>query len=141
MVERLEALLASYSTCSCVGFIDEALVAEVNKFPNPSLLSSLGLLDLSSWLLRMLLHDNLLEISTSAKKDHSGKEVVAMTEELEPLKTLELACIPKKEVLDSLPSKFINFNSFVGMLVEKFEKEINSMLKKLELKKCVGLRS
>lgn len=117
MVERLEALLASDSTCSCVGFIEEALVAEVNKFPNPSLLSSLGLLDLSSWLLRMLLHDNLLEISTSAKKDHSGKKVVAMTEDWSPLRPWSLLAFRRRRFwIASLASLSISTASWGCLL-------------------------
>ena len=37
--------------------------------------------------------------------------------------------------VDSLPTNFVNFSSFLGLPMEWFEKEISSLLKKLELKK------
>ena len=132
VVERLEASLASISMCSCVVFIDEVLVAEANRFPRSFSLSSLGLLDFGCWSLKMLFQDgSLVETLGSAEKDPSGKVVMARVEELEALKALEFACVLEREVMDSLSSKFVNFSSFVGMLVEGFEKEISSLLKKL----------
>lgn len=72
----------------------------------------------------------MLEFLENAEKDPSGKEV-ALAKEEEPPKALELSCIPE-EVLDSLPSNFFKFSRLLGLHVEGFEKEISSLLKKLE---------
>lgn len=42
--------------------------------------------------------------------------------------------------LVNLPNKFVHFSNFVGMLVAGFEKEINSLLKNLEVKKWRGVK-
>ena len=128
----LEALPKLVSASSCVAFTNNALVAKANKFPRIAPLSSLGLLDPGYRLLRMLFQNgNLLEFLENAEKDPSGKEVVALAKEVEPPKALELSCVPE-EVLDSLPSNFFKFSRLLGLHVEGFEKEISSLLKKLE---------
>ena len=73
----------------------------------------------------------MLEFLENAEKDPSGKEVVALAKEEEPPKALELSCVPE-EVLDSLPSNFFKFSRLLGLHVEGFEKEISSLLQKLE---------
>ena len=83
---------------------------------------------------------SLVETSGSAEKDTLGKVVRTRAGKLETPKALELVCVPKGEVMDSLPTKFANFSSFVGILVEGFEKEINSLLKKLEARKGRGVK-
>ncbi|RVW70241.1 hypothetical protein CK203_056213 [Vitis vinifera] len=95
-----ELLPASVSVCSRVAFTDESLVAEANRFSGSSSLSPLGSLDSECRLLKMLLQDgNLLEFSGSAANGTSGKELVVMTEELEP------GCNSVGEDLVSLPGK------------------------------------
>ena len=134
---RLEVLLKSVLARSRMAFTDEALMAFIDEaLMVEASLSSLGLLDPGSQPLRMLFqNDNLLEFLGNVEKDPSAKEVVALAEEVEPPKALELTYVPEGEVLDSLPSNFVNFNSFLGLPVKGFEKEINSLLKKLELRK------
>ena len=128
----LEALPKLVSASSCMAFTNKALVAKANKFPRIAPLSSLGLLDPGNRLLRMLFQNgNLLEFLENAEKDPSGKEVVALAKEEEPPKALELSCVPE-EVLDSLPSNFFKFSRLLGLHVEGFEKEISSLLQKLE---------
>ena len=102
--------------CSCVAITDEALVAEVNRYPNPSSLSSSRLLDLGSQLLRMLLQDgSLVEFAGSVAKDLSGRELVVRGEEPEIFEDLEPDCVLEEEDLLSLPSKFVNveYNVFI----------------------------
>ena len=50
------------------------------------------------------------------------------------------ACVPKEEDLLSLPNKFVNFSSYLGMPIVGFEKEIRSLLKKLEARKWCGAK-
>lgn len=84
----------------------------------------------------MLLHDgSLVETLASIEIKIFGKGVGARVEKLETRKAMELVCILEGEVIDSLPSKFVKFRSFVGMPFEGFEKEISSLLKKLEARK------
>ena len=42
--------------------------------------------------------------------------------------------------MDSLSTNFVNFSSFLGLPMEWFEKEISSLLKKLELRKGCGVK-
>lgn len=70
-----------------------------------------------------------------SRKDPSNKDWVVRTEQLEASHTMELACIFEGADLDSLPNKLVNFSNHVGMLVTGFEKEINSFLKILKLRK------
>lgn len=130
-----ELLPASVSVCSRVAFTDESLVAEANRFSGSSSLSPLGSLDSECRLLKMLLQDvNLLEFSGSAANGTSGKELVVMTEELEP------GCNSVGEDLVSLPSKLLNFSNYLEMPVAGCEKEISSLLRKLESKKGHGVK-
>ena len=154
----------SVSTSSCVASIDEALVMEANKFPRSFSLSSLGPMDPASQPISMLLrNDSLLEYSKNAEKDPWGKEEEAMVEKVEPPKALAIACVPGRvgvrrrrlwsrrwsplrpwqllgswRGLDSLPTNFVNFNNFLRLPVEGFEKEISSLLKKLKSRKGCG---
>ncbi|RVX05681.1 hypothetical protein CK203_027235 [Vitis vinifera] len=58
-------------------------------------------------------------------------------EDLEVNKALEACCLSQGEELSSasLPSKFAKFSSFLGLQVVGFEKEINSLLRKMESRK------
>lgn len=102
---------------------------------------SLGSLGSGFWLLRMMLQDdNLLDFLGSVAL--SDKEMVVEAKELEPSKAMESTCVSVGEELssDSLPCKFANFNSFVGMLVASFEKEISSLLRKMKAGKGCGVK-
>lgn len=76
----------------------------------------------------------------SVAKDSLGKELVVRVEELEPTKAMELTCVLEEEDLVSLPTKFVNFSSYMRMPVVGFEKEICSLLKKLEVRKRCGVK-
>ena len=92
---RLEALLKSVLARSRMAFTDEALMAFIDEaLMVEASLSSLGLLDPGSQPLRMLFqNDNLLEFLGNVEKDPSAKEVVALAEEVEPPKALELTYV------------------------------------------------
>lgn len=61
-------------------------------------------------------------------------------EEMEASKAMEFGCVFVGEDLDSIPNKFVNFSNCVGMLVVGFEKEISSILRKLESIKGHGVK-
>ena len=58
-------------------------------------------------------------------------------EDLEVNKALEACWLSQGEELSfaSLPSKFAKFSSFLGLRMVGFEKEINSLLRKMESRK------
>lgn len=99
---------------------------------------SLGPVDSRCQPLRMMLqYSNLLDCSRSDANDPLGKEMVIRVEKLESSKALGFGCgsMGEEHNLDNLPSMFVNFNNFVGMPVVGFEKEINSLLRKMEARK------
>lgn len=59
-------------------------------------------------------------------------------EEMEASKAMEFGCVFVGEDLDSIPNKY--FSNCVGMLVVGFEKEISSILRKLESIKGHGVK-
>ena len=105
---------------------------EANRFPNSP---SLGILD-SGRQLQMLQQDGcLLEAVGSNSKNSLDKELAVRDEELGSSRALEHVSNLEGEDLVCLPSKFVQFSNFVGMLVARFKKEISSFLKNLEERK------
>ena len=78
------------------------------------------------WILRALLQRGPL-----------GKELVVKAEAMEASKAMEACCIlvGKKLSFVSLPNKFANLNRFLGLPVASFEKEISTLLRKMESRK------
>ena len=68
----------------------------------------------------------------------SGKVLVGRDEGLDVNKALEACCLLKREDL-SFSGKFVEVSSFLGLLVVGFEKEINSLLRKMESRKGHGV--
>lgn len=85
----------------------------------------------------MLQNGSLLDCSRSDAKDPFGKEMVIKAEELESCKALGFRCglMGKEHNFDDLPNMFANFSNFMGMHVVGFEKEINTLLRKMEARK------
>ncbi|RVW17850.1 Protein FAM91A1 [Vitis vinifera] len=81
-----------------------------------------------------------------ANRQRSRTEVLSFdgsilrAEEMEASKAMEFGCVFVGEDLDSIPNKFVNFSNCVGMLVVGFEKEISSILGKLESIKGHGVK-
>lgn len=78
------------------------------------------------WILRALLQRGPL-----------GKELVVKAEAMEASKAMEARCISVGKELSfvSLPNKFANLNRFLELPVASFEKEISTLLRKMESRK------
>lgn len=78
------------------------------------------------WILRALLQRGPL-----------GKELVVKAEAMEASKAMEACCILVGKELSfvSLPNKFANLNRFLELPVASFEKEISTLLRKMESRK------
>lgn len=78
------------------------------------------------WILRALLQRGPL-----------GKELVVKAEAMEASKAMEACCISVGKELSfvSLPNKFANLNRFLELPVASFEKEISTLLRKMESRK------
>ena len=61
-------------------------------------------------------------------------------EEVDSLRDLDLGGIVEREEVVSFPSGFVKFSNYLGMPVVGFKKEINSLLRKLELRKGRGVK-
>ena len=89
----------------------------------------------------MLLQDaHSLELSGRPVKGHSSKELVVRDEEMNPPCDLGFECAVEGEEIVRLPSNIVKFSSGLGMAVAGFKKEINSLLRKLELRKGRGVK-
>ena len=102
----------------------------------------MGPLGFGCRLLRIMLQDgSLLDFLGSVAKRLSGKEMAVRAKELELSKVVESGCVWLGEEcnLDSLLSLIDNFNTIMGMSVEGFEKEINSLLRKMEARRGCGV--
>lgn len=64
-------------------------------------------------------------------------------EVMEPSKAMESNCdlVGEEFISDSLFRKLSNFNSFVGMAVAGFQKEISFCLRKMEARKGHGVKA
>ena len=68
------------------------------------------------------------------------KELEARNEEVDPPRDVGLGRVAKGEDFVCLPNGFVEFSNCLGMLVLGFEKEISSLLRKLESKKGCGVK-
>lgn len=69
----------------------------------------------------MMLQDgDLLDFLGNIAKDPLGKEMVIRAKELEPSKVVGPRCVSigEKHSLDNLPNMFVNFNTFMGCLLQ-----------------------
>ena len=69
----------------------------------------------------------------------SMKELVVRDEERNPPCDLGFECAAEVEEVVSLPSSFVKFSSGLGVPIVGFEKEISSLLKKLQSRKESGV--
>ena len=83
----------------------------------------------------MFQNGRILDLMWNEEKGPSGKE-------LEVNQVVEAYCLSKGKELSftSLPSKFANFSSFLGLSMVGFEKEITSLLKRMESRKGHGFK-
>ncbi|RVX20387.1 AP-2 complex subunit alpha-1 [Vitis vinifera] len=63
------------------------------------------------------------------------------TKEVDPLRDADLGGVVEGEDFASLPRGFVELSNCLGILVLGFEKEINSLLRKLEAKKGCGVKA
>ena len=64
----------------------------------------------------------------------------ARTEEVDLPSVAGLGGVAEVEEFASLPKGFVKFSNCLGLPILGFENKINSLLRKLEVKKCCGLR-
>ena len=78
-----------------------------------------------------------MDLTASTATDSSGKDLDFRVEELEAVNALEWCNTSNEENPDSfsLLEKFVMFGNFLGLPVEGFEKEISSLMRKLESRK------
>ena len=115
-------------------FGDEVVGLERAEYPLESPPLGLRLLQL------MLQDGRLLYLMGNEKKGSSSKQVVGRDEEIEFAKALEVDGWSEGEefCFAIIPNKFVEFNSFLGLAMVGFEKEISTLLKKMESRKGCG---
>ena len=87
---------------------------------------------------KILLQDGrLVDLTASTATDSSGKDLDFRVEEVEAVNALEWCNTSNVENPDSfsLLENFVTFGNFLGLPVEGFEKEISSLMRKLESRK------
>ena len=91
----------------------------------------------------MLQDGRLLYLMGNKKKGSSSKQVVGRDEEMEFAKALEVDGWSEGEefFFVIIPNKFVEFNSFLGLSMVGFEKEISTLLKKMESRKGCGVKA
>ena len=88
--------------------------------------------------LKLRVQDGSLEHSGKMVKGISVSE--ARTEVVDPPRVAGLGGVAKGEEFASLPKGFVKFSNCLGLPILGFEKEISSLLRKLEAKKGRGVK-
>ena len=118
---------------SRVAITDEALLAEANR-QSLSMPSFSGPSTPELWV-----QDGSLELQGKIAKGTLVSKV--RTKEVDPLRDADLGGVVEGEDFASLPRGFVELSNCLGILVLGFEKEINSLLRKLEAKKGCGVKA
>ena len=124
--------LSTSLVVSCVAITYKALLVEANQ-QSSSVPSFSGPSTPKLWV-----QDGSSELSRKIVKGASVSEV--RTEEVDPPRDADLGGVVEGEEFVSLPRGFVEFSNCLGILVLDFEKEINSLLRKLEAKKGCGVK-
>ena len=84
----------------------------------------------------------LLDISGVAEKGLSGRDLVVRDDEVEDFRAMKAGgdSVGELVVSKSLPYEFTKLSNFLGMPMAGYEREITSLLRKLEASKGRGLK-